>query len=302
MALPGALSTLAACAGPQLLHEDHVLSGRVWDARNERFIGREELVARAASADIALLGEVHDNGPHHRIQLDLLKGIAASGPPRGLVLEQLDAEHQAPLDRARQSGATAAELLTAGRMSKGWERAFYEPLVAAALHAGWPIIAGNLSRESAQPVIRGGFDAIAPERLERLAVPAAWNAVREERLRKLIFDGHCKAIPPTLVEGLARSQRLRDATLADALLQSAPAVGIMGNGHARRDLGVPLYIAERNPGLSTVSIGLVEVAPDKRVPRDYWQAEATERVFDFVVFTPQVARKDPCAGFSMPNR
>jgi uncharacterized iron-regulated protein len=297
--LSGVLA-LAGCAGPRLLYENHPLVGRIWDARDQRFINPHELLARVAAADIVLLGEVHDNEIHHRIQDHVARAMAARGPARRLVLEQLDAEHQSAVDAARGAGATAGQLLEAGRMAKGWERAFYEPLVATALRAGWRVVAGNLSREAAQPVIRGGFDKLLPEQLSRLAVPAVWSDAREETLRKLIFEGHCKAIPPALVEGLARSQRLRDATLADALLQGPPpaALGIMGNGHARRDLGVPLYVNARNPSLALASLGMVEVTPEKTAPADYANPLG-EGMFDFIWFTPQLARKDPCVGFSM---
>lgn len=93
------------------------------------------------------------------------------------------------------------------------------------------------------------------------------------------------------------AQRARDASLALTLLDAggAPARLIAGNGHVRRDYGVPLLLAARAPGAKVVSVGFVEVAagatPDP---------ESLRGRYDYVWFTPAVEREDPCAGLRMP--
>ena len=71
---------------------------------------------------------------------------------------------------------------------------------------------------------------------------------------------------------------------------------LAGNGHVRRDLGVPRYLAERLPGERVFVIGMVE-------SRD-WPAAA----FDHVELTAPAMRDDPCralrssAGSAPPPR
>jgi uncharacterized iron-regulated protein len=60
---------------------------------------------------------------------------------------------------------------------------------------------------------------------------------------------------------------------------------IAGAGHARRDRGVPLYLADRD----LVSIAFMEAEVDKASPRDYGAAS-----YDYVWFTPRATREDPC--------
>ena len=59
---------------------------------------------------------------------------------------------------------------------------------------------------------------------------------------------------------------------------------IAGNGHVRRDYGLPNHL-----DLETVSIGLIEVRSELMTPQDY----APER-YDYVWFTPQLDDVDPC--------
>jgi uncharacterized iron-regulated protein len=288
---------LTGCGlSPRYLHEDHPLAGRAWDVRAERFVGRDEIIAQAATARVVLLGEVHDNALQHDLQRDFFERIAAVGPPRSAVFEQFDLEQQPAIDAARAARGSARHVVEAGGMASGWNRIFYEPLVAAALSAGWPVRAGNLSRAELQPVMRKGFSSLPPGLFERLAIGRAWNAERDAAMKKLLVESHCGSVPDALAEGLTRAQRLRDATLADVLLaQPGAVVGVMGNGHAQRDIGVPAYVASREPAATLLSVGLLEVAPGKQKPHDYaLLGAAHEPLYDFVWFTPRAVRKDPC--------
>lgn len=56
----------------------------------ERFIGFDELVARASVADVVFSGEQHGLAPGHRLQLALLQGLAARGADAALSLEMFE--------------------------------------------------------------------------------------------------------------------------------------------------------------------------------------------------------------------
>jgi len=73
-------------------------------------------------------------------------------------------------------------------------------------------------------------------------------------------------------------------------------VGIVGSGHARRDVGMPIYFAARAPQARIFSIAFMEVSPQRTDPKEYAAQSATgEAPYDFIWFTPRVARSDPCA-------
>lgn len=285
-----ALFCLAALVGCThgLLLEDHPLTGRVWDARAGAFVAPEQALERAARARHVLLGETHDNPEHHRLQRLALEAIAQRNAPRALAMEQFDAEHQAALEAARAAGAEA--LADAGRFDrKGWNWSLYRPLVEFALERGWPIVAANLSRETARAIIADPA---------RAALPPASRELREALERDLI-EGHCGQRPEAKrLAGMVEAQRARDALMAQRLAsQPAGTVLITGNGHARKDVGVPRYLTQGE----LISIGLMEVEAGQHVPGDYLGGFATAASFDYLWFTPRHAREDPCPGPKRAN-
>ena len=83
---------------------------------------------------------------------------------------------------------------------------------------------------------------------------------------------------------MMRVQRARDAMMADRLAATSGRGGgvlIAGNGHVRKDRGVPWYLARLRPGARSVSIGLLEV-------RDGVLEPPSGLPYDYVWFTPRV--------------
>lgn len=291
-----------AARADNLLHADHALAGKIWDMRERRWLDEPALLERIAAAEVLLLGETHDNPQHHALQLKLLQARLGSGARPALLFEQYDRERQTALDAALEKTPAPAALEAAAALMKGWDWKFYQPLLAAALDYRLPVYAANFSREQARPVIRQGFGAYDADELKRLAVDAVWDDKRQQYMSGLIEGTHCGQVDAALRDGLVRSQRLRDAVMADvaaaAASQGRGTVGIVGRGHARRDTGMPLYLAARYPQLRSYAIGLVEVSPDKLSPEDYERDGAGDGIiYDAMWFTARVDRPDPCASF-----
>lgn len=287
-------------AVPALRYHDHALVNRQWDVQQQRFVDRDEVLARVLAADVVLLGETHDNPVHHRLQGEILATLLAAGRRPTLVMEQFDTEQQGALDAATDAAAVSA------LMARGWDSGQYRPLIESARQAGLPLVAGNVSRADTRPVIREGWQAIDPPRRERLQLDPVWDGRRETYMRQVITASHCGKIDDTLRDGLVRAQRLRDAVLADVALAPRPAaadgstVFIVGRGHARSDVGVPRYLRARSTSLTVLSVGFTEVSPDKTAPADYLIEDgiaAPGAPHDLLWFTPRQTRPDPCKDF-----
>jgi uncharacterized iron-regulated protein len=94
---------------------------------------------------------------------------------------------------------------------------------------------------------------------------------------------------------MVQAQRLRDAALARAVVKAMEATGgpvavITGNGHARRDQGIPSVLARAAPELDVLSIGQLEGPVGNDQPYDLWLVTGT------------VPRGDPCAAFGTQTR
>jgi uncharacterized iron-regulated protein len=279
---------------------------RILDARNGRFVSERELVDALATARYRLLGEVHDNPAHHEIRARLIRRMAAHGARPAVVFEQFDIEHDAALRAAQADGADADRLAEAGQLDrKSWRWPLHEPVVSAALSSRLPIRAGNLSRAQ----LRGDVQALSADTAgiwhARLH-GARWSAAQAATLDADIVESHCGMLPRTIVPRLALAQRMRDAAMAQALVDAASADGailIAGNGHVRADVGVPVYLhapALRDAAARSISIGFVEVRPDERHADSVRELVADHPGLDYLWLTDAVAREDPCAGIVAP--
>jgi uncharacterized iron-regulated protein len=237
-----------------------------------------------------LLGEIHDNADHHRLQEDVLAAMLQAGRSPSLAMEQFDREHQAALDAVRAQGVRDPERVAdAGRFDrKGWNWPLYRPLLSRALAAHLPVLAANVSREDARALVKAG----APAPGLALADPALRASLEQD-----IVDGHCGYRPPApVLAGMVEAQRARDAQMAAVLaaLDARGAVLIAGAGHARRDRGAPAYLPA-DARERTLAIAFVEVEAGETEPRAGYAA-----LYDLVWFTPRAERPDPCKGFRLP--
>ncbi len=297
------LSANLAQAGNMLL-TDHPLAGKIWDMNSRSYMDEAALLARISAADVLLLGETHDNPLHHVNQEKLLKARIGSGARPALVMEQLDAESQTALDQALSGDNRDEVLNSVTGLIKFANKEPYRSLLAIAIDNKLPVIAANISSKHLQPVIWYGYSAYDAGELKRLAVEQVWSESRQNYLVTHMGGAHCGELRDELRVGLTRSQRLRDALLADSAVSSITrsVVVIVGRDHARRDIGLPLYFAARAPAARILSIGFVEVSEGKADPGDYEVKSATgEAPYDVIWFTPRAERPNPCANFGKPR-
>ena len=240
---------------------------------------------------VVLLGEVHDNAAQHRLRLAALQERFAQGWRPALAFEQFDADRQADLERARRERPHDADYLIDHAVAdrRGWDWDYYRPFVQWALDEDLPIVAANLGRAQAMRVAREGygavFDAATQARLGLDHLDPALLAVQREDIEV----GHCNTLPAKAIDPMVRAQIARDITLANALRPyvSRGVVLLTGNGHVRRDAGVPRWLSDLPAGTVT-AIGLLEEDPDA-------DPAALAAQFDAMTFTARAEREDPCA-------
>jgi len=303
------LAALAGCAAAPVTDR---VDAPIVDVASRRVVGENALVDGLAHARFRLLGELHDDPEHHAIRARLIGEIARRGVRPAVVFEQFDLAHDAALVAAQTPGETPEALATAGRLDrKGWAWPMHSPIIAAALAARLPIRAGNLSRGAITALTRADDDAGGPTPeprwLARLRA-ASWSEVQARTLHDEIVESHCNMLPADVVPRLVEGERMRDAAMAQALVDAATddgAILIAGDGHVRANLGVPVYL--HVPGLpganaTSISVGFVEsdAPPGTPVAMDEHAIArllADHPGFDYLWVTPRIARDDPCANF-----
>ena len=228
---------------------------------------------------VVLLGEVHDNVAQHALRVAALRRLLETGARPAIAFEQLDRERQIDIDRARRERPGDADYLIAqANGNAGWRWEFYRPFVALALEYNVPIVAANLSRSDAIRVAIDGwlavFDASKVGELGLDKLPADYRRKHEEA----IAAAHCNTLSTEEAAARARGQIARDIVMAQSLRPylKRGVVLLAGNGHVRRDIGVPVWLQA-----VAISIGILE-------------ADEDSANFDSYIVTDRATRPDPC--------
>jgi uncharacterized iron-regulated protein len=253
--------------------------------------------ARLRGDAVVLLGEVHDNAALHLRRWAVLRRAVSAGWRPAIAMEQFDVDRQADIERARRERPGDAGHLIAQAGRAGWDWTHYRPVIELALAHALPLVAANLPDAQARrlvredaPVVLGAARAgeLALDGPGAMPIDAAWRAAQQGEIAR----GHCDALPAALLPGMARAQFARDAVMADVLRRHAArgAVLLAGNGHVRRDIGVPRWLAQISPA-RLWAVGFIERGE---------AAAPLSRAFDAVVVAAAEPRGDPCAAVRLP--
>jgi uncharacterized iron-regulated protein len=234
--------------------------------------------------DVIILGEVHDSPIHHANQARALSKIR----PRAVIFEMLTPEQA---DDATPDVRTSAESLAEALdwKSSGWpDFDLYWPVFEALGET--PIVGAALPRELVRRAVEEDLAEILGEDATRFGLDIPLPDAEQSEREAEQFANHCDALPKEMLPGMVAAQRLRDAAFARTTLEAlevfgAPVVLITGNGHARYDRGVPVYLAEAMPQVTVHSVGQLEGNTGNRQP------------FSNVIVTSPTEREDPCAAF-----
>ena len=106
-----------------------------------------------------------------------------------------------------------------------------------------------------------------------------------ERLLADIRESHCGLLPEAQLPAMLAVQQQRDRRMAERLLAApTPALLIAGAFHVRRDLGVPVHLADLGVESGTLVLQLAEVG------KPVSAASA-----DFVWYSAALPEQDHCA-------
>ena len=278
------------------LNADHPDVGKIWSVADTRDITPDELIFRLAKSRNVLIGEIHDNPDHHRLQAWIIAQLAARGRNPAVVMEMIGKDSseilQAYLANPKRTPEGLGEALKWAE--SGWpEWKFYQPIAEAAFAANLSIKPGDAPRAELRGITKDGPSAIPPETVKRLRLDHGLSPGLEKALHDEIIAAHCNMLPEKAMPKFVFIQRLRDAHLAEAM--EAPentggAVLIAGAGHVRRDRAVPVYLQS-----SAAVVVLAEAHPGEPLSAAYGPEDpAGKPAADYIWLTPGMERPDPC--------
>lgn len=282
---------------PQLILQDHPLANRIYDVKAGRMITVEQLHQRLAAANYILIGETHDNTAQHAVETSIIKYLAGLQRPASVSFEMID-DVQGRLIAGKHFNSADALIALLKQRDSGWEYGiYYHNLFESAIQGGLRILPANINRAHLLGMMNEHVVPV-PAAQKKLMSHTPLSQRDRDAMQQELLRSHCGVLRPAQAQPMIRGQRIRDATMALSLLHSGARykVLIAGDGHVRKDLGVPRYI--HAPRARLVSVGLLEVEKGLKRPADYAQDWGYGQLpFDYVWFTPRAQRKDPCVEF-----
>ena len=282
-----------------LLPQTHVLIGKIWDTSNEEFINKKKLLEKALSGDYVLLGETHDNTKHHQDHGWIIKEVAKKKRLTAIAFEMLN-QDQANLVNNIEFADTNELLEILENAKSGWEyKKYYQPVFKSVLNAKLPMHAADLGRTTLMEIVTKGIEH-APKGISELLKKTPLSTQAQESLKKEIEMTHCGMINDEMTKAMMLGQKVRDATIANTLFEIKKTsietvILVAGSGHVRKDRGAPMYLLSQDKNARIVSIAWLEIDKDATKPNAYAKRWSTDQLpFDYVVFTAQVDRTDPC--------
>ena len=261
--------------------QSHPLTGRIYSSRKGAFVSAAEMTQALRNAPVVLIGERHDHPDHHRLQGWILSRLDPEAVVGFEMLDELDVDPIADVQ-------TADALRAASKWDEsGWpDFTLYRPVFDALYAAGHTAAAVHPSRKRLRDLMMGP----ASQATENRDLATSLSEDGLAALRRDITKGHCGHATPPIVEAMILAQRFKDRWMTTRLKEAAngkQAVLIAGNGHIRRDYGVP-----NDYDAPVMSVALLEVRRDRETPAEY-----TPELYDWVWFTPRIDEIDPCEKF-----
>ena len=227
----------------------------------------------AGTARIVYVGEAHDNPASHRLELQVLQGLAERHPGRlALGMEMFTRSQQPVLDEWVAGALDEKTFLKKSRWFVNWDMdfAYYRDLLNFVRERHIPLIALNADRKLVDAVQRKAPEQLSAE--ERALLPQMDLDDPYLRIMATEILGVSSHTGMHL-DGFIRAQVLRDETMAEAVAAylKSPAgasnylLVLAGGDHVTHGFGIPRRAFLRLPA-SYVLIGGEELnlGPDKQ--------------------------------------
>lgn len=267
-----------------------------FDGQTNSPINWFEVVARAAQADVVLIGELHGDPAVQSVLTTFWEDLLPQAPGAWLALEFFERDQQTAIDDYLAGVTTEDEFRKATNRTEGSYPAGHRAMLERAKAQGRPVIAANAPRRYARLARTAGFDrlqTLGPETQRFFSLPAAltegpYRSRFEEVMRPMLESGEKAAAeareqaeamrtgdttaePQDLaskLEGYYRSQNLWDATMADSVARPAlaggrPVVLVVGQFHTDYNGGLAERVRSLAPGARVMTISLVDESPSQ---------------------------------------
>ena len=242
-----------------------------------------DLVTRLREQRLVFVGETHRSAADHRLQFEILKGMAGQGEPLVLGVEWFQRPFQSVLDDYVAGRIDEAALLRRSEYFKRWgfDYRLYRPIMQFARERGIRVLALNAARELTDAVREQGLDQLTPN--DRARLPASYDfsdqGYREQLRGVFALHKHRDQDEETAFQRFVEVQLTWDETMAETAanyLRDHPDTRMLvlaGKGHTQAS-AIPNRV-KRRIGAAGTSVGSMQIgAPFNQADFLVFQAES----------------------------
>ncbi len=219
------------------------------------------MMKEVAKADLTFFGELHDNSIAHWLELQVMKDLFTQRGKITVGMEMFEADNQIILDEYLAGLIDEKLLLSEAKVWDNYKND-YKPLIEFAKDNKQRVIATNVPRRYANIVYKKGLDqlnTIAPEAKNWIAALPITIDLTLPGYKAMIdqMGGHGA---PGTAENMARSQAVKDATMAHFILKNKnfPFLHVNGSYHSQNFEGIVWYIKQADAKIKLVTLQVVE--------------------------------------------
>lgn len=240
-----------------------------------------ELTQRAATSQVILFGELHNNPICHWLQYELTTELFHKlGNKLVLGAEMFETDNQLLLDEYISQQISVKNFEAEAKLWPNY-KTDYKPLVDFARENKLRFVGTNIPRRYAAVVNKGGFEALGSlsrEALQLMApLPMPYDSTLPGYKAMLNMGGHASA-------NLPKAQASKDATMAWIILQNLGSEQVFlhfnGSYHSDNYEGIVWYLRKYRPNIKILTISSIETE-DVGKPEEEIKGKA-----DFILLIP----------------
>lgn len=221
-----------------------------------------QLIDRLKEYRIIMVGEGHTTDSHHRVQLNVIKGLTEAGVTVCLALEMFNPEQNDVLEAYRLGQITEDEFIGQSAYFDVWGHnyRYYQPIFQYVAEKQIKMYGVNVARDYATKIGRGGLNSLTEEELAQ--IPEVDLAHIEHRFYiKTQMEG-MDATMPEQFSHIYEAQSLWDTAMGEGVIKAAQenpdavVVVLAGSGHVVYNIGIGRIIEGRSdfPFASLVAV------------------------------------------------
>jgi uncharacterized iron-regulated protein len=225
--------------------------GDIINTKTGVVVSFEELIADLSKAKVIYIGEQHTNSAHHKIQLEVIKGLINQHPELAVGMEAFDHSYQKILDMWSAGSLDEKGFLERTHWYANWKFNFelYKDMLTFIKEKHIKLIGLNIPFHIPPKIAVGGIESLSDDEKKHLpkridTTNADHGAYVEEIFKKHKIKGR------ESFEHFYMVQCVWEETMAESialyLKKASMIVVLVGNGHIIRKFGIPDRAFGRN--------------------------------------------------------